>query len=174
MKRLILYSVPLIFFFLLGVFLWQGLDKNPQELPSALVGKPLPEFELDGLLQDGTIDRNQLLGQPFLLNVWATWCPSCAEEHEYLNQLASQGVKIVGMNYKDELEKARLWLSTYGDPYQVNFVDDKGEYAIDLGVYGAPETFFIDSEGIIRYRHVGVVNDLSWRQGLKSQYDQLK
>lgn len=174
MNRLVLYSLPLLFFCLLGLFLWQGLDNNPQELPSALVGRSLPEFELEKLLDEGAITKQDLLGQPFLLNVWATWCPSCAEEHEYLNQLASEGIHIVGMNYKDDIEKARLWLSHYGNPYQINFVDAEGEFAIDLGVYGAPETFFVDSQGIIHYRHVGVVNDLSWQQSLKSQYDRLQ
>jgi cytochrome c biogenesis protein CcmG/thiol:disulfide interchange protein DsbE len=109
-----------------------------------------------------------------LLNVWATWCPTCYGEHTYLKQLAGQGIYIVGMNYKDERAKAINWLAELGNPYQINLYDPDGMLGLDLGVYGAPETFFIDSQGIIRYRHVGDVNPEVWASTLKPIFDAMK
>jgi cytochrome c biogenesis protein CcmG/thiol:disulfide interchange protein DsbE len=106
-------------------------------------------------------------GQPALLNVWATWCFSCRVEHPYLLELAAQGVVIYGLNYKDEPEKAAQWLVDLGNPYTETIVDQRGDFGLDLGVYGAPETYVIDADGIIRHRHVGVVNAQVWTEQLQ-------
>ncbi len=161
MKRLKLF-VPLIIFLLLVPFLFVALGKDPSHLPSALVGKPLPEVNLPALSGGKIIERSGLLGQPFLLNVWATWCPTCINEHPYLMQLAERGIKIVGLNYKDEDAKAHEWLRRLGNPYQLNIVDADGRMGLNLGVYGAPETFVVDKDGIIRYRHAGDLNQRVW------------
>src|SRR5690554_1149171 len=107
-----------------------------------------------------------------LLNVWATWCPTCRAEHEYLNKLAAEGVYIVRLNYKDDSRaKAVNWLNTLGDPYQLNLFDERGMVAIDFGVYGAPETFLINMNGEVVYRHVGDVNDRVWQGKLGPMYE---
>jgi cytochrome c biogenesis protein CcmG/thiol:disulfide interchange protein DsbE len=155
--------IPLAIFMVMAIFLFRGLYLDPNEMPSALVDKPLPEFSLPELLTGETIDRQTLIGKPFLLNVWATWCPTCIQEHPYLVELSQNGVVIVGLNYKDEDDKAKQWLKRLGNPYAYNVVDAEGRMGLDLGVYGAPETFVVDSNGVIRYRHVGVVNDGVWK-----------
>lgn len=165
MKRWKLF-VPLAIFAVLVVFLWRGLSIDPSHLPSALVGKPLPEFSLPSLSDGAVVDRDKIIGEPFLLNVWATWCPTCIHEHPYLMKLAEQGVKIVGLNYKDENDKALQWLERLGDPYHLNIVDAEGILGLNLGVYGAPETFIVDREGVIRHRHAGDLNDRVWKSQL--------
>ena len=121
------------------------------------------------------MSRDIFLGKPMLLNVWATWCPTCYAEHEYLNQLKErEGIHIVGINYKDERPKALRWLKNLGNPYADDIYDPTGMLALDLGVYGAPETFFIDSNGVIRYRHVGDVNDTVWKKTLKPIFEQME
>jgi cytochrome c biogenesis protein CcmG/thiol:disulfide interchange protein DsbE len=144
---------------------------DPTKLESVLVGKPVPEFKLEDLESPGKFhDQAIFKGEPLLLNVWATWCPTCYAEHQYLNQLSAQGVKIVGMNYKDERNKAVKWLKELGNPYVVSVFDGNGMLGLDLGVYGAPETFLIDAKGVIRYRHVGDVNPSNWLETLKPMY----
>lgn len=113
-------------------------------------------------------------GKPFLLNVWATWCPTCYAEHQYLNELAAQGITIIGLNYKDSSEKAIKWLKDLGNPYQVVIKDEKGSLGLDLGVYGAPETFIVDAKGVIHYRHIGDVNANTWQQKLLPIYQKLQ
>ncbi len=134
-------------------------------MPSALLDKPVPEFQLQSLQQpDRTLTRADLLGQKMLLNVWATWCPSCRVEHPWLLELArEQGVRIVGLNYKDERSAALSWLERLDNPYVFNIYDVEGRLGLDLGVYGAPETFVVDSAGIIRFKHVGVINETVWQ-----------
>ena len=159
--------IPAAVFVVIAVFLFVSLGKDPQELPSALVGKPMPEFELLVLQADGnsepqTLSKAELVGEPFLLNIWATWCQTCLVEHPYLYELSQQGVKILGVNYKDDANKARNWLKKYKNPYAITVVDDKGRLGFDLGVTGAPETFLVDASGQIVYRHVGVVNQNVW------------
>ncbi len=112
-------------------------------------------------------------GRPALVNVWATWCPSCKVEHPYLNQLAQQGVVIHGVNYKDDNAAALKWLAEFHNPYQLDIRDEQGSLGLDLGVYGAPETFLIDAKGIIRYKHVGVVDATVWREQLAPLYQGL-
>lgn len=175
MKKLWLL-LPLACFLVLAVFLYRGLYSNPRELNSVLVGKAVPDFQKVDLFDDNKHYDQKLLatGKPVLLNVWATWCPTCYAEHQFLNTLARQGVRIVGVNYKDERNAAVDWLSRLGNPYEEVLFDPKGQLGLDLGVYGAPETFLIDGQGVIRYRHVGDVNDRVWNQTLKPIYNGLK
>ncbi len=173
-RWLILFG-PLILFAGLVVFLLKGLGSDPTELDSALINEPVPQFKARDLYEtEVTYDQSVLHEGPLLLNVWATWCPTCRAEHEFLNELASRGVPIVGLNYKDDSrEKAVNWLNTLGDPYTVNLFDPQGEVAFEFGVYGAPETYFIDHKGVIRYRHVGDVNERNWSNQLQGIYQQL-
>jgi cytochrome c biogenesis protein CcmG/thiol:disulfide interchange protein DsbE len=168
-------GLPLLGFLVLVGFLLRGLFSDPTELSSALVGKPVPAFTVPDIYDTQKIHSEQVLtGRPMLLNVWATWCPTCRAEHDYLNKLAAQGVYIVGLNYKDDSRsKAVNWLNTLGDPYQLNLFDESGRVAIEFGVYGAPETFVIDAQGRIRYRHVGDVNERVWQQVIGPMYAEL-
>ncbi len=161
MTRLWRYFLPLAIFFGLCWFLWKGLSLNPREIPSALINKPAPEFSLPQLhAPDKKLGPADMKGKVWLLNVWGSWCVSCRYEHPMLNALAKQGVvPIIGLNWKDRPEDAKTWLKRFGDPYQVSVSDAEGRVAIDLGVYGAPETFVIDKAGMIRYKHTGPVSE---------------
>ncbi|CAH0525236.1 DsbE family thiol:disulfide interchange protein [Vibrio hippocampi] len=174
-----LLFIPLVLFLLLVVVFAVQLGKNqsgddPTKLESVLIGKTVPEFRLEDLAEPGKLySQDVFVGQPLLLNVWATWCPTCYAEHQYLNELAAQGVKIIGLNYKDDRNKAVRWLNDLGNPYLISLFDGNGMLGLDLGVYGAPETFLIDSSGVIRYRHVGDVNDRNWKQTLEPMYQSM-
>jgi cytochrome c biogenesis protein CcmG/thiol:disulfide interchange protein DsbE len=172
-RRLILL-LPLLLFLALGGFLLRGLQLDPRAMPSALIDQPLPEFSLPILGQAGTVDRNGVIGEVALVNVWATWCGSCRVEHPYLTQLAAEGVPIYGINYKDVDAEAVRWLQQLGDPYRLSIVDAEGSLGLDLGVYGAPETYVVDAAGYIRYRHVGVVNEQTWQQVLQPIMQELQ
>ena len=166
--------LPLLLFVVLAEFLVRGLSLDPKELPSALIDRPLPAFELPALADQRRLVRDDVIGEVALFNVWATWCISCRVEHPYLQQLADSGVPIIGINYKDDVDDARQWLVDLGDPYRLNIVDGEGSLGVDLGVYGAPETYLVDAEGVIRYRHVGVVDERAWRQVLEPLYLSLR
>jgi cytochrome c biogenesis protein CcmG/thiol:disulfide interchange protein DsbE len=171
----VLLALPLAGFLVLLWFLWRGLGNDPSLLPSALIDRPLPVFTAATLDDPGRIvTPGDLKGDIALLNVWATWCPSCRAEHEMLRGLASQGVIIYGVNYKDERDKALDWLHTLGNPYRLNIDDAAGQLGIDLGVYGAPETYLLDARGVIRYRHVGVLDDQVWRENFLPRIRMLK
>ncbi len=172
MKRLILL-VPLALFLGMAAFLYKGLFLNPQELPSALIDKPLPAFSLPDLKAPQTMITQADFKGPALINVWATWCPTCKAEHQMLNDLAKAGVTIYGINYKDDAQAAQQWLKDYLDPYQRTLVDAQGSLGLDLGVYGAPETFLIDAQGIIRHKYVGAIDERVWRQELAPRYQAL-
>lgn len=172
MKRLILV-LPLLLFLGIALFLYRGLFLNPQELPSALIDKPLPTFSLPDLKDEQRLITEKDLKGPALVNVWATWCPTCKAEHQMLNRLAKAGVVIHGVNYKDDGAAARQWLQDYLDPYQVNVADPQGSLGINLGVYGAPETFLIDARGIIRHKYVGAIDEKVWREELAPRYQAL-
>jgi cytochrome c biogenesis protein CcmG/thiol:disulfide interchange protein DsbE len=161
MARYLRYLAPLAIFALLVAFLFRGLSLDPKLVPSPLVGKPVPTFTLTRLDNPAvTISDADFKGKVSLLNVWATWCVSCRREHETLVQLAKTGqVEIYGLNYKDNREDANRWLSQLGNPYVANAFDSDGRVGIDWGVYGAPETFIIDREGIIRHKHIGPLTD---------------
>ena len=166
MNRIKLF-IPLLVFVLLSGLFWLGLRLNPAEVPSALIDKPFPAFQLSRLDDETkTVNREIFNGQVSLVNVWATWCVSCRIEHPFLNQLAQEGITIFGINYKDDTEAARTWLSELGDPYGLSIVDGEGRLGIDLGVYGAPETYIVDRQGIIRFKHVGVVDQQVWEEKL--------
>lgn len=173
MKRAILL-LPLALFLVLAVFLYRGLFLKPAELPSALIGKPFPAFSLPAVDQaDRTVTVADLKGKPALVNVWATWCVSCKAEHPVLNELAKQGVNIVGINYKDDNAAALKWLAEFHNPYQLDIRDEQGSLGLNLGVYGAPETFLIDKAGVIRHKFVGVIDQTVWREQLAPLYQQL-
>ena len=143
-------------------------------MPSALVGRSVPEFRLPDLITGEERTLAHVRGQVSLINVWATWCPSCLHEHPYLVKLAQEGVRIVGLNYKDEDAAALRWLQELGDPYALNLADREGTLGLDLGVYGAPETYLIDAAGVVHYRHVGVVDAQVWGQILQPLYAELQ
>lgn len=176
-SRKLLAFIPLVIFIGLGIFLWIGLSLDPRELPSQLAEqqRPVPEFQLPSLTEPGQVlTPEDLKGEVALLNVWATWCPTCKEEHGFLNRLAmDEGVTIYGINYKDEPGKAREWLRRYLNPYRQVILDEKGSLGLDMGVYGAPETYVLDAKGTVRYRHVGAVDAEVWKT-LSQVIDQLK
>jgi cytochrome c biogenesis protein CcmG/thiol:disulfide interchange protein DsbE len=154
MKRFLL---PLILFFVLVGFLLVGLRLNPREVPSPLIDKPVPHFSLTQLAEEGkTFSDKDMIGQVWLLNVWASWCGACRDEHPLMVEFSKQRiVPIIGLNYKDQRQDGMQWLQQFGNPYQVSAFDDKGRVGIDLGVYGVPETFLIDKHGVIRLKHIG-------------------
>lgn len=173
MKRLMLL-LPLGLFLSLVVLLYRGLFLDPTRLPSALIGKPFPNFALPVLDETSRmLTRDDLKGKPALVNVWATWCLSCRQEHPVLTKLANQGVVIYGVNYKDDRKAAQDWLRTLHNPYRHNIEDAAGTLGLDLGVYGAPETFFIDAQGIIRDKYVGVIDQSVWEEKLAPIYNNL-
>lgn len=171
-KRRLLLFIPLGVFIVLALFFWRGLSLDPNAMPSALIDKTFPEFSLTVLGDDNkTLTRANLLGQVSLVNVWATWCVACKFEHPVLNELATLGVPIIGINYKDNSAAALQWLEKLGNPYQFNIVDPMGTLGLDLGVFGAPETYIVDKKGIIRYKHVGIVDMPAWNTTLKPLFD---
>lgn len=172
------YLIPALLFIALAVFLLLGLGRNPNEIPSPLIDKPAPAYRL-ALLADtpppafgplpstndqpdasGLLDARTLRGAPYLLNVWASWCAPCLQEHPQMLALArARNIRLVGLNYKDQAADARRWLHRHGNPFDTIVVDPKGRTAIDFGVYGVPETFLIDAHGQIRFKHVGPLTD---------------
>ena len=144
-------------FILLVGLLAVGLRLNPREVPSPLIGKPAPGFQLPLLnAPDKTFSQKDMLGKVWILNVWASWCPPCLVEHPVVSELARSGVvPVIGLNYKDAREDALPWLKRNGDPYQLTVFDEAGRIGIDYGVYGVPETYVIDQKGVIRYKHIG-------------------
>ena len=154
------FLFPLAIFIVLVGFLAVGLRLNPREVPSPLIGKQVPAFRLAQLqASDKFISAEDMRGKVWLLNVWASWCVSCRQEHPVLIDLNQQKkITIIGLNYKDERAAAMTWLNQHGgDPYLVSAVDADGRVGIDFGVYGVPETFLIDKNGVIRYKHIGPV-----------------
>jgi cytochrome c biogenesis protein CcmG/thiol:disulfide interchange protein DsbE len=154
------FYLPLAIFLVIAAFLAVGLTLNPREVPSPLIDRPAPEFELVQLHDpDRTASLEDMRGEVWLLNVWASWCAPCLEEHPHFVELARSGsVPIFGLNHKDRREDALKWLARHGDPYRMIARDPDGRVSIDYGVYGVPETFVIDKEGIIRYKHIGPVD----------------
>ncbi len=167
------YLIPLIIFLIITGFLWKGLQHDPHQLPSALINKPVAVFSYPSLLDaKKTLTQKQFLGHVSLLNVWATWCVSCHAEHLVLMDIArSKKVLIYGLNYKDDSNSARRWLKKYGNPYEAVISDEKGTLAIDFGVYGTPETFLIDGEGIIRYKYIGPVSLEVWQEKIAPEVE---
>jgi cytochrome c biogenesis protein CcmG/thiol:disulfide interchange protein DsbE len=172
---LAIFLLVLVFFFLMVTRIGEG-EYNPQYLPSALLNKPVPAFSLPHLEQfQSNLTRDDVLGEIALINVWATWCPSCHVEHPFLNQLASErGVVIFGVNYKDEADKALSWLQQKGNPYRFNIFDKQGRLGLDFGVTGAPETYLIDHRGFVRLRYQGPLNEQVWQEKFAPLYQQLQ
>ena len=153
--RLIPFALFVILLILLGV----GLRLDPREVPSPLVGKPAPDFRLP-TLQDPHVflSKQSLLGKVYLLNVWASWCTSCRQEHPLLVEVAhAHAIDLYGLDYKDRREDALQWLTEFGNPYQSVAVDEDGRVGIDYGVYGVPESYLIDKKGVIRYKYIGPI-----------------
>ena len=175
LRRILL--IPLALFFVLITILALGFRlEDPHLLPSVLIDRPFPEFSLMELEEpERTLTVQDLKGEVALVNVWATWCPNCLIEHPELTRIAKEeGVPIYGINYNDESEKARRWLERHGNPYRFNMVDNEGKLGIDLGVYGAPETFLLDRHGVIQFKHVGTVTPEVWSSTLKPLIEQLR
>jgi len=170
------FLLPLIVFTLIIAILWRGLALHPSQIPSPLLNKPAPSFQLPTLSNPKkTTSNKDFMGHITLMNVWASWCFACAEEHELLLQLAkNQGITLYGLNYKDDVLAAKKWLKEHGNPYQTVAVDETGNAAIDWGVYGTPETFIIDKKGIIRYKQIGAITPEIWEQNLKPLIQQLR
>jgi cytochrome c biogenesis protein CcmG/thiol:disulfide interchange protein DsbE len=152
-----------------------GLRLNPREVPSPLIGKPAPAFELPLLTEpDKRFSEKTMLGQVWVLNVWASWCPPCLVEHPIVSQLSKSGLApVVGLNYKDTREDALPWLKRNGNPFQVVAFDASGRIGIDYGVYGVPETYVIDRQGVIRYKHIGPLSVEVVRQKIEPMLKEL-
>lgn len=165
MKR---YFVPLVAFVVMAGFLAVGLKLNPREVPSPLINKPAPVFDLPLLHDPGLrVTAEKMKGQVWVLNVFASWCTPCLAEHPYVTQLARQpGVKVIGLNYKDRAEDAMGWLRKHGDPYSEVAVDADGRVGIDYGVYGVPETFVIDKQGVVRHKQIGPITPEALKDAL--------
>ncbi|GAB2779979.1 DsbE family thiol:disulfide interchange protein [Halomonas shantousis] len=158
MKRRLLLLIPLLLFVILGIFLYRGLALDPSARDSALLAREFPAFTLSTLADpEARVDESLLEGQVTLVNVWGEWCPTCKQEMPQLLELAGRGVRLVGVDYKDTREKGREFLEEFGNPFELNVFDPDGSLGFDLGVYGAPETFLVDAEGIIRYHHTGYI-----------------
>ena len=169
------HFLPFIFFIYLIILLFSFLDKDEDQLRSVLLDKNFPDFSLPKLESQETVTGQDFSELPLLLNVWATWCIACRVEHPFLMQLKEESVvKIYGLNYKDQREKAIKLLDQIGNPYEFSIFDQKGKLALDLGVYGAPETFLVDEKGVIKVRHVGVLTKEVWEKKFKVILDEFK
>ena len=162
------FLAPIVVLIGLGVVLGIGLNNNPRLVPSPLIGRAVPSFELEQLHDtEQTITEASLKGDVILLNVWATWCTACRQEHEMLLRIARETTTpIFGLNYKDARADALRWLEQLGNPYQAIAFDHDGKVALDLGVYGAPETYLVDASGRIAYKHIGPLTQSVWRETL--------
>jgi cytochrome c biogenesis protein CcmG/thiol:disulfide interchange protein DsbE len=160
------FAIPLVLFILLVAFLAIGLRHDPHEVPSPLIDKPAPAFQLAQLRDPSkTFSAADMRGKVWLLNVWASWCITCRDEHPLLLQYARSGaLPIYGLNYKDKREDALSWLGELGDPYVLSASDNDGRVGIDYGVYGAPETYLIDRDGVIRFKQIGPVTPDIWQE----------
>lgn len=158
------YIVPLLLSAVLGGFLYVGLQRDPSYVPSPLIGKQAPEFSLPSL-QDAAypVSSKDLKGQPWVLNVWGTWCGGCRQEHPVLVEIAKQNaVPLIGLDWKDDGKEAQQWLAELGNPYAAVAADAEGRVAIDWGVYGAPETFLIGPDGVVIYKHIAPMTMDVW------------
>jgi cytochrome c biogenesis protein CcmG/thiol:disulfide interchange protein DsbE len=153
------FAIPLVLFGALVAFFAVGLTRDPREVPSPFIGKPAPGFQLAQLhVADKVFTPEEMKGRVWMLNVWASWCVSCRVEHPLLVEMAKQKVvPIVGLNYKDKREDGIAWLTRFGNPYVLSAYDAEGKVGIDYGVYGVPETFLIDKQGVIRHKQIGPI-----------------
>ena len=160
------YLVPLFIVLFIGVFLFVGLGLNPREVPSQHINKPAPDFSLQQLHNMQTkFSKSDLQGKVWMLNVWASWCVACRQEHPVLVNMARNGeIPVYGLNYKDTPTQAKRWLEEHGNPYEISIVDYDGKVGIDYGVYGVPESFLIDKQGIIRHKVIGPLSSIELRK----------
>lgn len=175
-KSRLRFLIPLALFIVLAGFLLRGLFLNPREVPSPLINKPAPQFSLAQLAQpDRPFGPEDMKGQVWLLNVWASWCVACRQEHPLLVELAKRkAVPIVGLNYKDKPDAATGWLAQFGDPYDLSVKDRDGRVGIDYGVYGVPETFLIDKAGVIRFKQIGPLTEEVWTKKMQPLIEELR
>lgn len=158
------FYLPVIGFFVVAIAMWRGLSLDSKTLPSMLIDKPIPSFELTSVDGD-TVSNSDLPGQIFLLNVWGSYCLPCLIEHPTLMRLSEEGeIPVVGVNYRDRQDLALDWLQENGNPFAFSILDESGRFGIDLGVYGAPETYLVDGSGVIRFRHVSVLDETVWQE----------
>ena len=169
--RWLLFATPAIVFVVMAMMLAKGLQYDPTKLPLAIKGQTFPEFRLPDLLADRLIDQTQLQG-PALVNIWATWCPTCIVEHEALTQISQRGVPIYGVNYRDEPAMARSFLAKRGNPFRWVVEDYSGQLGMELGMFGAPETYFVDANNRVIHRHVGEVSVELWGSELAAVWEQ--
>lgn len=173
---MIRFVAPLVIFLGLSVMFVIGLQKDPKKIPSALIDKPAPAFDLPQLHKaDMNFTPEQMKGKVWVLNVWASWCAACRSEHPLFMEIARRNdVPLVGLNYKDQRPDAMTWLRQLGDPYILSISDISGLTGIDYGVYGVPESFIIDKEGVIRYKHVGPVSRTDWNEVMMPKIQELR
>ncbi|MBU3631204.1 DsbE family thiol:disulfide interchange protein [Polynucleobacter sp. AP-Melu-500A-A1] len=170
------FLIPLLLFIILVVFLAIGLNRDPHEVPSPLINKPAPAFDIAQLEQSNkNFSPASMKGQVWILNVWASWCVACREEHPVLVELANSKIApVIGLDYKDKREQALAMLATQGNPYTLSAFDANGRVGIDYGVYGVPETYIIDKVGIIRFKHIGPINSQLLNQKIYPLVSELK
>lgn len=159
------FLIPLVVFAGLCIMLYMRLGKPTEIVTNTALERPVPTFELP-LLSDTSrmVTNDNLPKQPYLMNIWGSWCPTCIVEHPFLLELEERGVNIVGVNYKDEIGNALSYLNERGDPFSMSIQDSKGQFALDLGLTGAPETFVVDAEGVIRQHIIGELNEQNWQE----------
>ena len=158
------FYLPVLGFVFVALALWRGLSLDTKTLPSMLIDKPMPNFELTSVDGSG-VSNSDLPGQIFLLNVWGSYCLPCLIEHPTLMRLSEEGeIPVVGVNYRDRQGLAIDWLADNGNPFSFSILDESGRFGIDLGVYGAPETYLVDENGVIRFRHVSVLDETVWQE----------
>ena len=170
------FAIPIVVFLLLVVVFSFGLFNDPRELPSPFLGEQAPTFEVESLTEpDRIVGSSNYAGKMALVNVWATWCGGCRQEHGFLMQLARSGeVPIYGLNYRDERKPAQEWLKRLGDPYQKTAYDPEGMGGLDWGVYGAPETFLLSPDGTVVYKHLGPLNAEIWVRDFRPRIQSLQ
>lgn len=160
------FAIPALILLGLIALFAVGLQQDPREIPSPLIGKPAPAFSLPELGKDSLMGNAQLKGRPVLVNFFASWCAGCQVEHPLLMKLSARGVEIIGMDYKDVPADGQQWLARHGNPYRSVLVDAAGEVGLDFGVYGVPETFVLDAQGVIVHKHIGPVTEQAWREDI--------
>jgi len=158
--------IPLVIFIIIGIFLFLSLNSNPNKLPSPLVGKMIPELEGKDFFTNESVKLNDLMeNQMALVNVWASWCVTCRKEHPMIMNIANNGnLKLIGINYKDQKNKGQKYLEIMGNPFDEIIYDPEGRIGMELGVYATPETFLIDKEGLVLYKHIGEITPEVWNQ----------
>lgn len=173
-KRKLSLILPFILFLIVAGIFWKGLSLHPEQVPSPLVNKSIPAFQLPTLSTQQLITNKDFIGHITLLNIWSSWCHACSDEHTFLMKLGKEHyLTLYGLNYKDNPADAKNWLDKNGNPYKVVAIDEKGRVAIDWGVYGTPETFIIDKNGVIRFKQIGPITPDIWNHRMKPLIEQL-